>query len=128
MWKANKVPDEDLAPSTSGHRRPFEYQRVPHLGLSLLRILEARTNDKASACNAGDPGSIPGSGRSPGEGNDNPLQYSFLENPTNARAWYNILLFVNHNCGSKDVCFLMTPYPKRNTVPDTQKTLDITTC
>ena len=36
---------------------------------------------KASASNAGDPGSIPGSGRSPGEGNGNPLQYSCLENP-----------------------------------------------
>ena len=36
---------------------------------------------KTSACNAGDPGSIPGSGRSPGEGNGNPLQYSCLENP-----------------------------------------------
>ena len=36
---------------------------------------------KESACNAGDPGSIPGSGRSPGEGNGNPLQYSRLENP-----------------------------------------------
>ena len=36
---------------------------------------------KASACNAGDPGLIPGSGRSPGEGNGNPLQYSCLENP-----------------------------------------------
>ena len=35
---------------------------------------------KASAWNAGDPGSIPGSGRSPGEGNGNPLQYSGLEN------------------------------------------------
>ena len=34
---------------------------------------------KASACNAGDPGSIPGSGRSPGEGNGNPLQDSCLE-------------------------------------------------
>ena len=33
-------------------------------------------NGKESACNAGDPGSIPGSGRSPGEGNGNPLQYS----------------------------------------------------
>ena len=37
---------------------------------------------KASASNVGDPGSIPGSGRSPGEGNGNPLQYSCLENPT----------------------------------------------
>ena len=36
---------------------------------------------KASACIAGDLGSIPGSGRSPGEGNGNPLQYSCLENP-----------------------------------------------
>ena len=38
---------------------------------------------KASASNAGDPGSIPGLGRSPGEGNGNPLQYSCLENPMN---------------------------------------------
>ena len=38
------------------------------------------SDDKASACNVGDPGSIPGSGRSPGEGNGNPLQYSCLEN------------------------------------------------
>ena len=36
---------------------------------------------KESACNAGDPGSIPGWGRSPGEGNGNPLQYSGLEKP-----------------------------------------------
>ena len=37
---------------------------------------------KESACNAGDPGSIPELGRSPGEGNDNPLQYSGVGNPT----------------------------------------------
>ena len=36
---------------------------------------------KVSAYNVGDPGSVPGPGRSPGEGNDNPLQYSCLENP-----------------------------------------------
>ena len=39
-----------------------------------------------SACNAGDLGSIPGSGRSPGEGNGNPLQYSCLENPMDGGA------------------------------------------
>ena len=43
---------------------------------------------KASACNVGDPGLIPGSGRSPGEGNGNPLQYSCLENPTDGGAWW----------------------------------------
>ena len=37
--------------------------------------------------NAGDAGSIPGWGRSPGEGDDNPLQYSCLENPTDRGAW-----------------------------------------
>ena len=42
---------------------------------------------KASACNAGDLGLIPGSGRSPGEGNGNPLQYSCLENPMDRGAW-----------------------------------------
>ena len=42
---------------------------------------------KASDCNAGEPGSIPGSGRSPGEGNGNPLQYSCLENPLDGGAW-----------------------------------------
>ena len=45
------------------------------------------SDGKESACNEGDPGSIPGSGRSPGEGNGNPLQHSFLENPTDRRAW-----------------------------------------
>ena len=42
---------------------------------------------KASACNAGDLGSTPGSGRSPGEGNGKPLQYSCLENPMDGGAW-----------------------------------------
>ena len=41
-----------------------------------------------SACNAGDPGSIPALGRSPGEGNGNPLQYSSLENPVDGEAWW----------------------------------------
>ena len=39
------------------------------------------SDGKESACNVGDPGSIPRLGRSPGDGNDNPLQYSCLENP-----------------------------------------------
>ena len=45
------------------------------------------SEDKASACNAGDPGWIPGLGRSPGEGNGNPLQCSCLENPMDRGAW-----------------------------------------
>ena len=45
------------------------------------------SNGKASAYSAGDSGSTPGSGRSPGEGNGNPLQYSCLENPMDGGAW-----------------------------------------
>ena len=48
----------------------------------------SRSDSKASACNEGDPGSIPGSGRSPGEGNGNPLQYSCLENSMDGGAWW----------------------------------------
>ena len=46
------------------------------------------SDDKESDCNAGDLGSIPGSGRFPGEGNGNPLQYSCLENPMGRGAWW----------------------------------------
>ena len=45
------------------------------------------SDGKASACNVEDPGSIPGLGRSPGEGNGNPLQYSCLENSMDGGAW-----------------------------------------
>ena len=45
------------------------------------------SDGKASAYNVGDPDSIPGSGRFPGEGNGNPLHYSCLENPMDGGAW-----------------------------------------
>ena len=46
------------------------------------------SDGKESACSAGDPGLIHGLGRSPGEGNGKPLQYSCLENPTDGGAWW----------------------------------------
>ena len=45
------------------------------------------SDGKESACNVGDSGSMPESGRSPGEGNGNPFQYSYLENPMDRGAW-----------------------------------------
>ena len=45
-------------------------------------------DSKESACNVGDLGSIPGSGRTPGERNDNPFQYSCLENPMDGGVWW----------------------------------------
>ena len=57
---------------------PLKYMRVGFPGGS---------EGKASAYNVGDPGSIPGSGRSPGEGNGNPLHYSCLENLMDWETW-----------------------------------------
>ena len=64
---------------------------------SLSDVFPGGSDSKASACNAGDPGLIPGSGRSPGEGNDTPLQYSCLENPMDGGAWWATVHRVTKN-------------------------------
>ena len=51
------------------------------------KVFPGGSDSKESACNAGDLGLIPGSGRSSGERNVNPLQYSCLENPMNIGTW-----------------------------------------
>ena len=59
---------------------------------------------KNPPANAGDLGSLPGSGRFPGEGNGNPLQYSCLENPKDGGAWWATVhgvARVGHNLGTK---------------------------
>ena len=53
----------------------------------MFKAFPGGSDGKASAYNVGDPGLIPGLGRSPGEGNGNPLQYSCLENPMDRGAW-----------------------------------------
>ena len=80
-----------------GPQRPL--QRLPDLDMNAVSPLHGGNHCflhvtqpggsevKASDSNAGDPGSIPGLGRSPGEGNGNPLQYSSLENPIDRGAW-----------------------------------------
>ena len=55
------------------------------------------SDGKESACNAGDPGSIPGLGRSPGEGHNNPFQYSCLENSMDRRAFHAIVHAVTNS-------------------------------
>ena len=55
--------------------------------LALKLGLPRWLSSKESTCNAGDTGSIPGSGKCPGEGNGNPLQYSCLESPQRSLGW-----------------------------------------
>ena len=59
-------------------------------GLKKVHLYDG-SDRKEPACNAGDLGLIPGSGRSPGEGNGNPLQYSCLKNPKDRGAWWAIV-------------------------------------
>ena len=59
-----------------------------------VKILLTKKSGKESACHAGDPGSICGSGRSPGEGNGYPFQYSCLENVMDRGAWQSTILGV----------------------------------
>ena len=66
---------------------------------------------KESACNAGDLGSIPGSGRSPGAGIGNPLQYSCLENPMDREAWQATVhgvARVRHDWATKPIHMMWT--------------------
>ena len=58
-----------------------------HTYISTSYIYHGGSEDKVPAYNEGDPGSIPGSGRSPGEANGNPLQYSCLESPMDGEVW-----------------------------------------
>ena len=58
------------------------------VGTYYLRGFPGGSGDKASACNTGNPASIPRSGRSTGEGNGNPLRYSCLENSSDGGAWW----------------------------------------
>ena len=55
--------------------------------IDLYELLYLHSDSKESVCNAGDPGSIQGLGRPPGEGNGNSLQYSCLGNPMDRGAW-----------------------------------------
>ena len=83
-----------LRPRTTTHDHMLKCNHYSHtLYLNALQIIQGfpgGSDGKESACNTGDLGSIPELGRSPGEGNGNPLQYSCLENPMDGGAWQTI--------------------------------------
>ena len=98
------IAPEKIQTSTLYHYLEFVINRqriTPQLtqictdNLSTLNDFQKLLGDinwiKASACNVGDLGSIPGSGGYPGEGNGNPLQYSCLENPMDGGAWWAVV-------------------------------------
>ena len=81
-------------------RKPFDSLQMLAILCKYLTVghhfrgFPSGSDGKESACNAGDPGSIPGSERSPREGNAYTLQYSYLETPMDRGAWRNIVHWV----------------------------------
>ena len=91
LWKSSKVSNHPRSLSFPLHAE-LSLPPYPHY-LQFLNYqvdFPCRVRGKESACNVGDLGSIPRSGRSPGEENDNPLQYSCLENPRDRGAWQSM--------------------------------------
>ena len=82
MWAPTTVAETALCSSSSSRMKEETPWFQGALGFP------GGSEVKVSACNAGDLSSIPGLGRSPGEGNGNPLQYSCLENPMDRGAWW----------------------------------------
>ena len=102
---------------------PGKYQiNVAFLYLGFSGSLEV----KASACNAGDLGSIPGLGSSPGEANGNPLQDSCLENPMDRGAWLAIVHGVaKSQTRLSDFTFILNVISKFEKMKQFQKWKDI---
>ena len=73
--------------SLGTNKGPFAFLASPCESGGSTLVFPGGSGGKASAYNAGDPGSIPGSGGSPGEGNGDSLQYSCLENPLDGGTW-----------------------------------------
>ena len=84
-----------------GHNSAFFLCRIQS---PIPRCFPGGSDSKESACNAGDLGWIPRSGRVPGEGNGYPLQYSCLENPMDGEAWQAIV----HEVTESDMTELLT--------------------
>ena len=84
-FKKAEEPEIKFPTSVGSQKKAREFQK--NLYSYFIGGFNGGRDAKESACNAGDPGSIPGLGRSPGGRNGNPLQYGCLENSMGRRAW-----------------------------------------
>ena len=87
-------------PSGRWRKRTITYAKWNNsLGSCIIKGLPGGSDGKESACNSGDPGSIPGSGWSPREGNGNPFQYSYLDK---FHGWRNLACYTPCSCKESD--------------------------
>ena len=85
------MPTQYSPPPTNGQIQWLTVQRMVWIDPISLLGFSGGLDGKETACNAGDTGLIPGSGRSPGGGHSKPLQYSYLENSMDRGAWWAIV-------------------------------------
>ena len=99
-----RILNEKMAKAMPPHMLLHIIHHFVQLPINNVHLCLIRGIFKECACSAGDPGSIPGLGRSPGEGNGNPLQYSCLGNLMDRRAWQGNSLWgcrVRHDLATK---------------------------
>ena len=88
-WRIPGMGEPGGLPSMGSHRVGHDWSDLAAVAAAAGWMgLPGGSDSKESACNAGVAGLIPGSGRFPGEGNGNPIQYSYLKNPMNNGAWW----------------------------------------
>ena len=95
FWKENGLSYSVVVKENRGQSSAHS-ELIAHFTFLFLGF-PGGSGSKESACNVGDMGSIPGLGRSPGEGNGNPFQYSCLGNPMDRGAWQASLHEVKKN-------------------------------
>ena len=82
-----RLPDSAPPLIRQGMKAPGALKQIQDLYIFLLQVFHGGSHSKESACQCRELGSVPGSGRSLGEGDVYPLQYSCLENPMDRKAW-----------------------------------------
>ena len=98
LWLRQSNQKEETVRLVSKEKKRSKYVLSNDIANQLLGF-PGSSNGKESACNTGDLGLIPESGRSPGEGHGNPLQYSCLKNPMDRGAWWAMVHGVAESVG-----------------------------
>ena len=110
-WRIPGTGEPGGLPSLGSHRVRHDWSDLAAAAASALWGFPGGSMVKNPPANAGDMGSIPWSGRSPGGGNNNPLQYSCLENPMDKGAWQATVHGVTQSRTQLSVQLMTLPVP-----------------
>ena len=112
-WRIPWMEKPGRLQSTGSQRVGHDWVTSPSLIQSARSGFPSGSDGKESACSAGDPGSIPGSGSSPGEGNGNLLRYPCLKNSMDRGAWWA----TDHGVSELDMTERLTLFHSKTIIP-----------